>query len=494
MKRFVLALGLFGIVAACAGRAPNATSGATKPPPPPAVDASAPVKRVTPDAPFRAAPPPATDDAPFVPPAPTTLRLRNGIPLTLVRQPTGIVSIAVVASGGISEMSADKVELLDITLATATTETKKMDSDAFEDALGAALMQRIRWSYFGDGVVVAATMIGQKLQAGVDLLADSLLRPAFRDTAFAWHADVLAREIEEEATNDSVTADRTLRRLVFGKHAYATTRGTSANARAAKRTDAIALHAQLFDPSRMSIVAAGGIDEKAVFAAIDAAFGGLPRRGKAPPAPPTPTTASGARIVVVDRPGASVARIEIGFLGPSAGASDSDASELAVRLLGDTTVGRLALELREKRRAAVFSWTWWRFRSSGLLGFTTTLPPADVAGALGDVARLTTALGTDGPTNEELGVLRDGFAASFGASIGTASGTAWTYATAAVVGLAPDSVNERHKRLAAVDASAVRAVAGRWLTPGAMRVVVVGDWAAMRESVSALGWSVSVTK
>ena len=125
---------------------------------------------------------------------------------------------------------------------------------------------------------------------------------------------------EAGATEAPRVAERVLRHVLFGAHAYGETMGSRKQVLDVKRADVVALHARLFVGPRLSVVAAGGADAKAMLAAIDDAFGGLSAGGTPPPrSRPVVAPASSARIVVVDRPGVEPA-IAAGFVGPSAGA------------------------------------------------------------------------------------------------------------------------------------------------------------------------------
>jgi zinc protease len=494
MMRFAIAASALSLVAACASHSPTHVAPLVVAPgtPPPVATTSAAAKRMTPDAPFRAGPPPEASAAPFVPPEPVTVWLRNGIPLTFVHQTSGVLSIAVAAAGGAVDVGAAKVETVDLMLATMMAASKTRASDAVRDELARLVMPSFASDYYSDGVVVSAKMVAPAVKAGVALFADVVLHPAFQERDFAWYANVLASERDASAADPATVGERTLRRVLFGQHPYSAIRGSGADVRAVKRADVATLHARMFDASRLAIVAAGDVNEKDVFAAIDASFGGVPRHDQPPRAPATPTASTGPRIFVVNRPSASVTRVHAGVVGPAADAADGDAAQVALELLADGTLGRITAKLRRDMHAAWVRRESYTLRAARYLGWQSMVPNDEVAASLVEIQRQMKMLAVDGPTQDELTIVHDGYASYLGALLGTPAQTASTYAYASLMGLSVEAVKQGTTRRATLNAAAIGSAAARWLDPTRVRVVLVGDWEAVRESVTALGWGVSL--
>jgi zinc protease len=492
VRRVPILAALLGLAAACAAGSPGRAPAVVTPAPVAVPAPAARAPRITPDAPFRAGPPAPTTPVPFAAPEPVTLTLRNGIPLTLLSQPSNLIAIAVVAKGGIVDVGADKSEVVGVMLRTMLAGSKTRPAAALETALADLSMPSFESSFFSDGAIVLAQLTAPVVKPGAELLADVVLQPAFLERDFAWQVNTIARDRDDVRTNPGFVAERTLRKIVFGRHPYAAVDGSSAEVRAVTRSEITALHGRLFDASRLSIVAAGAVSDKAVFAAIDAAFGNIARREPAPRALPAIAPLAGQRIVVVDRPGAPITRIEVGGLGPAIGATDVDSAETAVEILAGAAFGRIRPLLRQVYTASWISPGSFRLRAAGFLGWGCELPPEHVAVTLGEMTRQVRLLAESGPTEEELTLLRDSHASYLGGLFGSPRHTALTYGRALAFGLPASFVKESAARRGNVDAAAIRAAATRWLDPTRMRVVLVGDWTAMRESVTALGWGVSL--
>lgn len=494
MRRFAIAASSLSIVAACASHSPARVAPLVVTPgtPPPVATVSAAPKRVTPDAPFRAGPPPEGSAPAFVLPEPVTVWLRNGIPLTFVHQTSGVLSIAVAAAGGAVDVGAAKIETVDLMLATMMAASKTRASDAVRDELARLVMPSFASDYYSDGVIVSARMVAPAVKPGVALFADVVLHPAFQDRDLAWYANVLATERDAAASAPAMVGELTLRKALFAQHPYSAIRGSGADVRAVKRTEVAALHARMFDASRLAIVAAGDVNEKEVFAAVDASFGGVPRHDPALRAPATPPASTGPRIVVVNRPGASVTQVHAGVVGPAADAADGDAAQVALELLADATLGRISVKLRRDMHAASVRRESYTLRAARFLGWQSMVPNDEVAASLAEIQRQMKKLADDGPTPDELTIVHDGYASYLGALIGTPAQTASTHAYASLMGLPAEAVKQGTSRRATLNAAAIASAAGRWLDPSRVRFVLVGDWQAIREAVTALGWGVSV--
>jgi predicted Zn-dependent peptidase len=234
----------------------------------------------------------------------------------------------------------------------------------------------------------------------------------------------------------------------------------------------------------------GGADPKQVLEALDDAFSGPPgkaiaREGIAPPAP-QPT---GPRLVVVDVPGAAIANIAMGVLAPPAGSSDAEAALIATQMLADGSMGRLPARLRDELGVVPFvSVSAYEARAGGILGWTTRAPTARVATVLTEAARIMRELASSGPSEEELAWARDREVYSLASSFETSASSAYQFAYAVATGQSAESVALRPAQYAAVTTASAKAAAARYLDADKVRAVVVGDWASLREPLTALGW------
>ncbi len=486
---------LLGALACAPARHPPTPALALAPAPAPAptpalalAPAGAPPTAV--DAPFRQKPPEPEGEKPFVVPSVERAQLHGGIHALIAQEPSPFVAVYVVARGGFADVGADHVEVLRQLAATITRASTTQTGRSLEDVYDALYMPRPTSAAWNDAVVLRLVAPVAKLREVTELAADFALHPAFEPKDFDRVRELGANEYERDATSGSWLAPAVLRRALFGAHPYGAVQGSAARLRAVTRAQVVALHARLFDPGRLSVVVTGGIDSKQAVDALEDAFAGAPGRAPArdgiAPSAPQP---AGPRVIVVDIPGSAIANIAMGVIGPPAGAPDAESAMIATQVLADGTMGRLSVHLRDEQGLVPgVSLGAYEARAGGVLGWNTRAPTGRVATVLTETARLMHELAAVGPSGDELAWARDHEVNSLASAFETAASGAHEFAWALATGQSAESVGLRPLQYAAVTTESAKEAAGRYLDAGKMRTVVVGDWAALRQPLAALGW------
>ncbi len=490
------ALGVLALLVVSAGACGGAETPAPVAPPPvlvvpsPIASAAPPPAPTVVDESFREHPPVAEAPKTFVPPAGTHGKLRNGIPVLVVHQASPFVALRVVATGGVPDVGADHAEVVSTLMLAFHAGTTSRTIYDIRDTYVTLGMQEPETTWYADAMTLSFVAPVSKLKTLVEIAADMTLRPSLDKMNFERWREQEANRDEDQQNDPGLTAERVLRRVLFGSHAYGAGVLSAARTRAVKRPDLVALHAKAFDPSRLCIVVAGGVDENDVIAALDDAFGAAPASGPAGGgvvrAPPAPTA---ARIVVVDKPGTAIAAIATGFAGPSYGSPDVEASVAAIGVLADASFGRLTVRLRQERSDVPWvSPSTSEQRTSGSFGWRTRAASDRVAPALAEVDRIVRAFAIQGPTEEELVSVRDREVFASAAAFQTAADTARDWSWPLAYGQPDDVLLKQPQRYAALTADAVKSAAVRYLDADHMRTVIVGDWAKLRGPLVALGW------
>ena len=97
-----------------------------------------------------------------------------------------------------------------------------------------------------------------------------------------------------------------------------------------------------------SVAVAGDVRQAELVAQLERAFGGWKGGAPAPSVPPRPAEASGAKVVLVDRPGLTQSSVSVAVVGPPRIGPDHDAIVLMNTLLGGYYGSRLNANLRER--------------------------------------------------------------------------------------------------------------------------------------------------
>jgi zinc protease len=445
--------------------------------------------RPAPDESFRAHAPEPGPSAEFVPTAATRTQLHDGIPVFVVKQASPFVAIRLVAIGGVADVGSDHAEALALMLALMRTGTTNRSWVELRQAYAADSITEPGFAVGPDAISMTIEAPVGKLRRAVELLSDVALHPLFEEKEVP-RMRLAHASLRENDGNDLLgIADRALRRQLFGTHPYASVWGTPAQIRALGRADLVPLHARMFQPSRMAFFVCGDVEPDDVTQALDGAFGTMPVGGAAPRPLPEPHLPKGPRLLLVDKPGATIAAISVGFPGPAWPAPDVHAAIIANDALADVGSGRLTQRLRVE--ASAVPWVTvnrYALRSGGALGWHTRVATDRVVQVLEEAERATRAFASQGPTDQEFAAIRDRAAYSFAAAFEATPETARIFAEAWVAGEPPDALVQRPRRVAALGVEDVRAVAARYFDVDRMRVVVVGDASALVAPLGALGW------
>ncbi len=238
-----------------------------------------------------------------------------------------------------------------------------------------------------------------ELDAGLELLADVVARPAFRSHELEAEREVIVEEIlmSEDTPDDLVLT--ALYESLFPDHPLGReTLGTRDSVEAMTRDDVAGFHARWYRPANLVVAAAGDLDHDQVLGAVDDLFavgepGAAPeRRAPAPEVVP---------LVAIDRPTEQV-HVAVGWRGLPIDDDDRYALWVANQVLGGGMSSRLFQEIREQRGLAytVFS-SPSSYSDDGSLVIYSGTGPARLPELLETVESVLAGLLDDGVTDEE---------------------------------------------------------------------------------------------
>ena len=186
----------------------------------------------------------------------------------------------------------------------------------------------------------------------LSLLADAVLAPAFRATAFATEREAQLAELQEDADDVVTFGRKRLRRLFFGDHPLAIdATGDEASLRAMTPGDLSALHRRLVVAGNAVLVAAGDFVPRQLTPALKRFLARLPGGGRPPPAPPAAGPASAGEFV--EHQPRQQAVVFRAFPGPGVLTPDFPVSEVADELFSGMA-SRLFERVREELGLAYF--------------------------------------------------------------------------------------------------------------------------------------------
>lgn len=440
-------------------------------------------------APDRTSPPEPGPVRSFELPAVQPRRLDNGLALKVLRQDRlPLATLALVLDAGESTVEPEEAGLAVLTGEALEGGTRRWGADALARALegiGADLEVRTGW----DATTVALTVLPERLEEALDLLAEVVRRPSFPSSEVERVRDQQRAALRQRAMNPGqVAEDEAVRRIFaqgspFGRPLPGTVESVSQMGPEAARS----FVERRYGPSSGGLVAVGDLDPERVAGAGAQAFGDWGSASGAASAAQGAPGDHGRRIVVVHRPGAVQSELRVGHLGVARSSPDYVPLQLFNTILGGAFTSRLNLKLREERGFTYGVRSQFAFRRApGPFVVSTAVGTEQTPQAVADTLEGIEALVRDGPTEEEVEAARDYLTGVFPLRFETTSQTASRLAELVVHDLPDDYHSTYRDRIREVASEEVHAAGQRVVRPEELLVLVVGDAEALEEPLREL--------
>ena len=341
-----------------------------------------------------------------------------------------------------------------------------------------------------DGASASIHVPKRRLEAGLDLLADVVLRPSFADSEIARQRELRAAQLVQQRDEPVAVANVAFPAIVYGRdHPYGhPLNGTdSATARLARERVG-EFYRSYYRPNGARLLIVGDVTLAEARRLAAARFGGW-ARGDVPafPSPPAPARAATRIVYLIDKPGAAQSVVRIGHVGPARTTPDWFALEVLNTIVGGAFTSRLNQNLRETH-----GYTYGAF---------SQFAPRRLAGAFVALASVVTAK-TDSSLIEflkELRRIRDETVAppelakakayltlGLPGDFETTGGAAARFRELLAFGLPLDYYDHYVDRINAITAADVQRVARQYIDPNHFDIVVVGDKSQIEAGIKAL--------
>ena len=445
--------------------------------------------RLSPD---RTSPPEAGPDPRLELPLWSTRRLANGLRIDVAtRRGTPDVAIRLVLDAGAGIVPPEAPGLASLAgelLVEGAGGRSAIEMAEWLDAMGASFQSRVTYD---DAVLSMHTLTDQFVPA-LEFLAAVTLDPDF-DTQEVQRVrgqrlDRILRRADEPA---EVASDR-LAEAVFGTtHPYGVPLLGSRESISPLDTAALAAFWEhRVSPSAATLVICGDVDPKSVFERVEEQFGEWKENGgmssAAPPSPGRP--ARSGDVLLIDRPSSRQTELRLAGLGLARGEDGEIPALVMNAILGGLFNSRINLNLREDK-----GWTYGagttfvRRRGVGPFVLRTAVDTAVTADAFGEVCREFQTMCDSTPTGEELALAKNALTLSLPLQFETKGQIAGRRVESVTYGLPADYWEDYADEVRAVTADEVATAARRFLDPGGLVLLAVGDVARFADDLAEFG-------
>jgi zinc protease len=332
---------------------------------------------------------------------------------------------------------------------------------------------------------IAATCLAEDFAAVLALAADVARHPRFDDGEIATRRDNLITTIRQEEDNPASMAADAFSTALYGNHPYARkVRGTVAGIEAIRRQDLVRFHQKGFDPSGITVIVVGDLEEDAAIASVAKLFGdwaspsAAPAGDKSSIAVPDAAPIAARNLVSVPMMNKSQADVVYGFVGIRRSDPDHTAMSVMNNALGQYAIGgRLGDNIRERQGMAyyVFSALDATF-GQGPFTIRAGVAAANVEKTIASIdAELMAVLDT-GFTVQEIDESKSYMIGSIPRQLETNGAIASFLLSVETFGLGLDYDQRLPGLLSAITKEAADAAAKRLLDPMRATIAVAGPW------------------
>ncbi|MES2128256.1 MAG: pitrilysin family protein [Pseudomonadota bacterium] len=275
-------------------------------------------------------------------------QLANGLKVVLLeRHSAPIVNVALAIDAGAASDTLAKAGAASLALDLLDKGTSKHNAFQLSDALE-SLGARLGSGTGLDTSTLRLQSTAANLVPSLALMADAALNATFPADQFALQKQRRMAQIAQEKAQPGTLATRLLPGILFGaEHAYGKPgTGFEKSVEVITREDLVKWHADWFKPGSATIVVTGDTTLARLMPALEASFGKW-RAGTAPAktvatVPPT----QGKRIFLVDKPDAPQTTIVATHVSQAGGQPEDLAMEAALANFGGMATSRLNRNLR----------------------------------------------------------------------------------------------------------------------------------------------------
>ena len=424
-------------------------------------------------------------------PAVERVELDNGTVVILhQKKDVPLIGVQAAIRGGAVADPKDRAGLSSLLAGLLQKGAGKRDAAEFAETV-AAVGGTLSAAAGLESITVSAEFLAQDADLMIELLVDMLRSPALEDSELRKLRD---RQIDLiRAAKDS-----DLRALspvygnsfLFAGHPYGTpVDGSEQSLAAISLTDVRAYYRDHFGGDRLVIAVAGDFDVAAMLQKLRAGFGDWPAAAAEAVAVPAPAHASGRRVLLIDKPGATQSYFWIGNAGVGVRYASRAELDIANTLFGGRFTSMLMDELRTRTGLTYgASSSLQRNLAGGSVAIVSYTKTATTVEAIDLAVSLLAKLRDEGVAEEQIASGKNYILGQFAPRFETAEQLAAQFAALEAFGLDESYINDYGGAVAAADGETIRSIIREvYPSPDDLVFAVIGDAALIREQLAKYG-------
>jgi zinc protease len=424
-------------------------------------------------------------------PRPFEIVLPNGINLMILedhRFPLVTVQFDINGAGPMYE-PAGQPGLAGATARLLTDGTKTRTSKQIAeqiDSLGASLSAS---APFGSGsAVVSSSGLSDTFEQWFALTTDVLLHPNFPADELAQYQSRAKSALLQQRSQPGFLANQTMSRALYGTYPAAVVSATPESLDSLTPAMLAEWHAKQYAPQNTILAISGDVHAATLVPKLRVWLAAWKRSKVAVNFPPGPPPASKEKILLVDRPGSVQTTLLMGNLAIDRMNPDYPALVVLNEVLGAGSASRLFLNLREEKgyTYGVYSNLIAR-KYAGPWTAGGDLRTEVTDGAMTEFLRELNRIRNEKVPEDELDAARRSVVARFALSLESPQQLIGYAITRKAYRFPADYWDKYPAQIVAITADDVQRVAKKYIDPGTMQVVAVGDASKIKSVLDKYG-------
>ncbi|MFL6209754.1 MAG: M16 family metallopeptidase [Pyrinomonadaceae bacterium] len=408
-------------------------------------------------------------------------KLSNGLEVLIVQHhELPVVNMNLVIKSGGATDPVGSAGLASITADLLDEGTKTRSALEISDALtsiGSRVSTRADW----DASTAELLTLTRHLDRALDIYADIVTNPAFDATEFGRVRARRLASLQQQRDDANAIANVVYASLLYGReHPYGhPLGGNEQTLTALSEVDVRRFYETYYRPNNAALVVVGDVTPATILPKLERAFAGW-KRGDVPAAVDVNAQAPArdhSTLYIVDKPGAAQSVIQIGQVGVARSTPDYFPLIVMNSMLGGAFVSRINLNLREDKGYTYGARSSFDYRRgagpfTASAGVFTNVTKESVAEFMKELRGIR---GEIPVTDKELTYFKQSLVRGFPRGFETPEQIAARLSDVVLYGLPDDYFNHYTARISAVTRADIERVATRYLDPGRMAILVVGD-------------------
>ena len=424
-------------------------------------------------------------------PKPIEAKLENGVSVLILedhRLPTISLQLVIQGAGGLYD-PADRPGLASTVASMmkegTTTLNSKQISEAI-DNLGATLF--VNAGFGSADARISASGLSENFDQWFALTMDVLENSNFPDGELQKYKQRQLTGLKQQRTQSAFLANEMFRKAIYGTFAASVVTATPASLQAMKSEDLKAWRDQRYVPQNATLAIAGDVNAKQLIAKLNRAIAGWKKTDFRAVVPASPKFVEGRRVFLVDRPGSVQTNLLLGNLAIDRANADYIPLKVLNRIMGEGAGSRLFMNLREEK-----SYTYGAYSSlqaSELVGpwlASSEVRTAVTDGAMTEFLKEVNRIRDENVPATELEDAQHSIVSAFALSLEQPTGVLDYAVTRKRFGLPDDYWDSYAARVSAVTPADIARVAKKYLVPGNLQIIAVGDASKIKTTMEKYG-------